>query len=43
MQLGVTDHIWTIRELVEFALDGVIAPPPGRKNGLFTVINGGRS
>jgi IS1 family transposase len=27
MQLGVTDHVWSIRELIEAALDGLL--PPG--------------
>ena len=27
MQLGVTDHIWTIGELIDTALDGEL--PPG--------------
>jgi hypothetical protein len=42
MQLGVTDHIWTIGELVEAALDGVVSEPVGRKVGSFSVIDGGR-
>jgi hypothetical protein len=25
MQLGVTDHIWTVRELVDAALNGTLA------------------
>jgi IS1 family transposase len=29
MQLGVTDHIWTIGELVEAALKAAPMPPPG--------------
>ncbi|HJW41084.1 MAG TPA: IS1 family transposase [Rhizomicrobium sp.] len=42
MQLGVTDHVWTISEIVEAALDGVVPPTPaGRKVGRFTVIDGG--
>ena len=42
MQLGVTDHVWTISELVEAALNGVvIAELQGRKAGRFTVIDGG--
>jgi hypothetical protein len=40
MQLGVTDHVWTVSELVEAALDGVV-PGPGRRCGRFTVIDGG--
>ncbi|MGH9638270.1 MAG: IS1 family transposase, partial [Candidatus Angelobacter sp.] len=41
MQLGVTDHVWTIAELVEAALVGVVAEPVGRKVGQFRVIDGG--
>ncbi len=41
MQLGVTDHIWTIGELVEAAIDGVTPEPMSRKVGRFRVINGG--
>ncbi len=40
MQLGVTDHVWTISELVEAALSGVTPEPVGRKVGRFTVIDG---
>ena len=43
MQLAVTDHIWTIGDLVDAALDGVIPAPGGRRYGRFTVIDGGRS
>jgi IS1 family transposase len=42
MQLGVTDHIWTISELVEAALTGVVQPMP-RKVGRFGVIDGGKA
>lgn len=42
MQLGVTDHIWEIGELVEAALEGILPEPPGRRVGRFTVIDGGR-
>jgi hypothetical protein len=42
MQLGVTDHIWTIGELVDAALEGVLPGPGGRRYGRFTVIDGGR-
>ncbi len=42
MQLGVTDHVWTIGELVDAALDGVVPAPSGRRYGRFTVIDGGR-
>jgi hypothetical protein len=41
MQLGVTDHVWTISELVDKALTGVIEQPQGHKFGRFTVIDGG--
>jgi hypothetical protein len=38
IQLGVTDHIWTISELVEKALTGVVAEQPqGRKVGSVSV------
>ncbi|MGH7038282.1 MAG: IS1 family transposase [Stellaceae bacterium] len=42
MQLDVTDHIWTIGELVDAALDGVLPGPGGRPYGRFRVIDGGR-
>ena len=42
MQLGVTDHIWEIGELVEAAIEGVIPTPPGERRGPFRVIEGGR-
>jgi IS1 family transposase len=41
MQLGITDHVWTISELVDAALNGVVQEPQGRKVGRFTVIDGG--
>ena len=42
MQLGVTDHVWTISELVEAALTGVVTGERvGRKVGRFSVIDGG--
>ena len=41
MQLGSTDHIWTIAELMDAALHGVVSPPQGRKVGLFRTIEGG--
>jgi len=43
MALGVADHIWTIGELIDAALDGTITEPAGRKIGRFTVIDGGKS
>ena len=42
MQLRVTDHIWTIGELVDAALEGAILAPGGRRYGRFTVIDGDR-
>src|SRR6202011_1304551 len=33
MQLGVTEHIWTIGELVDAALEGVLPAPGGRRYG----------
>lgn len=51
MALGVTDHIWTIGELIEAALNceapepvsPVPLPPQGRVAGPFRVIDGGLS
>lgn len=50
MALGVTDHIWTIGELIEAATANEPAPEPepapksiGRRVGRFTVIEGGLS
>ncbi len=42
MALDVTDHIWTIGELLDAALDGTLPEPQGRKVGRFTVIKGGQ-
>ena len=42
MQLGVTDHIWSIGELVDAALSNEEPKPAGRKVGPFRVIVGGR-
>jgi IS1 family transposase len=41
MHLGLTDHIWSISEMVEAALTGVIATPVKRTTAL-TLIQGGR-
>ena len=41
MQIGVADHVWTIRELVAAALDGSFERPQGRRVGQFRVIDGG--
>lgn len=43
MHLGVTDHIWTIGELVEIALEGALPKPAGKPKGPFRVIDGGLS
>lgn len=43
MALGVTDHIWTIGELVRAASDPDALAPQGRRVGRFTVIDGGAS
>jgi hypothetical protein len=36
------DHVWSIGELVDAAIDGVLRGPGGRRYGRFTVIEGGR-
>jgi IS1 family transposase len=44
MAIGVSDHVWSVAELVEAAL-AATAPPPepqGRQVGPFRVIDGGR-
>ncbi len=40
MALGVTDHIWSIDELVRGAIEGAVRPQ-GRRVGRFRVIDGG--
>jgi hypothetical protein len=42
MQLGVTDHIWSISELVDKALNNEAPKPVGRQIGPFRIIDGGR-
>jgi IS1 family transposase len=42
MQLGVTDHVWTIGEFVDAALSGEVPALPGKRRGRFTVIDGDR-
>ena len=42
MALGVTDHIWTIGELIEAATTPALPEPEGRAVGQFRVINGGK-
>jgi IS1 family transposase len=39
MRLGVTDHVWTISEVIEVAETGVV---PGLRVGRFVVIKGNR-
>ncbi len=39
--LGVTDHIWTIGELIEAATTGETPEPEGRRTGPYRVIEGG--
>lgn len=41
MQVGVADHVWTIAELVDAALHGVVAEAPIPRHQ-FTVIDGGK-
>jgi hypothetical protein len=43
MQLGVTDHVWTIGELLDAALDGMLPPTPRKRIGRSTVIDGGKA
>ena len=40
MASGITDHVWTIGELVDTALHGALPQPP--RYGRLTVIDGGR-
>jgi hypothetical protein len=42
MQLGVTDHIWSIGELVDAAMSNEAPKPVGRQAGPFRIIDGGR-
>ena len=41
MALGVTDHIWTIGELIEAASANATPEPKGRRHGRFRIIDGG--
>ena len=43
MMLGVTDHIWTIAELIEAATSPDAPAPVGRRVGRFRVIDGGQA
>lgn len=41
--LGITDHPWSIAELLDGSLQGRISTPPGHRVGRFRVIEGGAS
>ena len=43
MMLGVTDHIWTIAELIEAAYSKDAPEIEGRRVGRLRVIDGGLS
>jgi hypothetical protein len=43
MHLGITDHVWSMSELVDAALTGEIRKPVGNLERRFQVINGGKS
>jgi hypothetical protein len=43
MQLGITDHVWTISELVQAALSDGAQMQVKRAMGGFRVIEGGKS
>jgi hypothetical protein len=49
MSLGVTDHVWSIAELIDEALETgsgdpeAPVPPPVSERPRFSVIQGGRS
>lgn len=43
MQIGVTDHIWSVSELVSAALTGEIQERVAREKARFRVIQGGMS
>ena len=40
MQLRITEHVWTVGELVNAALDGVVELEKTRRVGPFRVIDG---
>jgi hypothetical protein len=42
MQCNVTNHVWSIGELVEAPLNGVVPDLQGHKVGRFTVVDGGK-
>lgn len=39
---SITNHIWTVGELVDAALNGIVPEPQGRTVNQFTVIEGGK-
>ena len=41
--LGITDHVWSIGELLDAALAGELPQPAGRQVGRFRVVDGGRA
>ena len=41
MALGMTDHIWTVAELIEAATTDEAPEPEGRRVGRLRVISGG--
>ena len=43
MALGVTDHVWSVAELIRAAATGEVDAPQGRQIGRLRVIDGGRS
>ncbi|MDH3667067.1 MAG: hypothetical protein OEN23_09080 [Paracoccaceae bacterium] len=43
MELGVSDHVWSIEELIEAASNPDDHKPAGRMVGRFRVIDGGVS
>ena len=43
MQLGVTDHVWSVGELIETATTGALTKMTARRVGGFRVIDGGLS
>ncbi len=40
---GITNHIWSIGELIETAIMGATPEPEGRRVGPFRVIDGGQN
>jgi hypothetical protein len=42
MQLGLTDHVWSIGELIDAALDGIIQDKIDRTLRSWQVVHGGK-